>query len=179
MKKKVFTTGEVAKLLGININTVIKWFDDGEIGGFRLPGNSGRRIPMSNLMRFMGQHGIPFDLLEEDTPMRRRHVRVGCGWKARLSIVNGHEYGPYEANFIDVSNGGARLSVSGDTALSIPVGKHFITLGLEDGPLAGTVVHGRLAHLNGADSRLSIGLEFTDLAQEDLTRLNRYVETAI
>jgi hypothetical protein len=27
--KKIFTTGEVARLLGININTVIKWFDEG------------------------------------------------------------------------------------------------------------------------------------------------------
>lgn len=176
MAKKVFTTGEVARLLGININTVIKWFDDGEIDGFRLPNGSGRRIPLASLLRFMSFHGIPYDLLEESTPMRRRHRRVNCEWHGRVSVVNGHEYGPYEAHISDVSLGGARIRVVGQT-LSIPMGEHTVTLGLSDGPLSGTVMHGRIAHLAGHDDGLTVGVEFHHLGEEETSRIEHFVET--
>ncbi len=59
--KDVLTTGEVAKICNVAPRTVSKWFDTGVLKGYRIPGSKDRRIPVSQLMRFMKEHGIPFD----------------------------------------------------------------------------------------------------------------------
>ncbi len=57
--KDVLTTGEVARLCNVAPRTVSKWFDSGSLGGYRIPGSRDRRIPLSELLRFMKSHGIP------------------------------------------------------------------------------------------------------------------------
>ena len=59
--KDVFTTGEVAKICNVAARTVSKWFDSGQLHGYRIPGSKDRRIPVANLMQFMKAHSIPFD----------------------------------------------------------------------------------------------------------------------
>ena len=59
--KDVLTTGEVAKICNVAARTVSKWFDSGQIEGYRIPGSKDRRIPVQALMNFMQEHGIPFD----------------------------------------------------------------------------------------------------------------------
>lgn len=59
--KDVLTTGEVAKICNVAPRTVSKWFDTGQIKGYRIPGSKDRRIPVSELVRFMREHGIPMD----------------------------------------------------------------------------------------------------------------------
>lgn len=59
--KDVLTTGEVAKICNVAPRTVSKWFDTGVLKGYRIPGSKDRRIPVSQLIRFMKEHGIPFD----------------------------------------------------------------------------------------------------------------------
>ena len=59
--KDVLTTGEVAKICNVAPRTVSKWFDTGVLKGYRIPGSKDRRIPVSQLVRFMKEHGIPFD----------------------------------------------------------------------------------------------------------------------
>lgn len=60
-EKDVLTTGEVAKICNVAPRTVSKWFDTGVLKGYRIPGSKDRRIPVSQLLRFMKEHGIPFD----------------------------------------------------------------------------------------------------------------------
>jgi len=60
-EKEVLTTGEVAKICNVAARTVSKWFDSGQIEGYRIPGSKDRRIPVQALMNFMQEHGIPFD----------------------------------------------------------------------------------------------------------------------
>jgi excisionase family DNA binding protein len=57
--KEVFTTGEVARLCGVAPRTVSKWFDSGQLRGFKIPGSRDRRIPRESLVRFMRAHQIP------------------------------------------------------------------------------------------------------------------------
>jgi excisionase family DNA binding protein len=57
--KEVLTTGEVARLCGVAPRTVTKWFDAGQLRGFKIPGSRDRRIPRESLVRFMKTHGIP------------------------------------------------------------------------------------------------------------------------
>lgn len=65
MKNKVFTTGEVATICGVSADTVSRWFDLGQIDGYRLGPGGDRRIPDESLRKFMISHGIPLERLEE------------------------------------------------------------------------------------------------------------------
>ncbi len=60
-EKDVLTTGEVAKICNVAPRTVSKWFDSGQLKGYRIPGSKDRRIPLNSLVRFMKSHGIPLD----------------------------------------------------------------------------------------------------------------------
>lgn len=61
LEKDVLTTGEVAKVCNVAPRTVSKWFDSGQLKGYRIPGSKDRRIPMGSLLQFMKDHGIPMD----------------------------------------------------------------------------------------------------------------------
>jgi excisionase family DNA binding protein len=60
-EKDVLTTGEVAKICNVASRTVSKWFDSGQLEGYRIPGSKDRRIPTKSLIKFMQSHGIPLD----------------------------------------------------------------------------------------------------------------------
>ncbi len=62
--KEILTTGEVARICSVAPRTVSKWFDTGQLRGYRIPGSKDRRIPLQQLVRFMKTHGIPMDKLE-------------------------------------------------------------------------------------------------------------------
>jgi excisionase family DNA binding protein len=62
--KDVLTTGEVARICNVAPRTVSKWFDSGQLRGYRIPGSKDRRIPVQQLVRFMRAHGMPLDRLE-------------------------------------------------------------------------------------------------------------------
>ena len=62
--KTVFTTGEAAKICKVSQQTIIRCFDSGQLGGFRVPGSRFRRIPREVLFKFMKENGIPTDALE-------------------------------------------------------------------------------------------------------------------
>lgn len=65
MRGKVFTSGEVASICGVSPDTVSRWFDLGQIEGYRLGPGGDRRIPYDSLKKFMISHGIPLDRFEE------------------------------------------------------------------------------------------------------------------
>ena len=64
--KKVFTTGQVAKICKVAPRTVSKWFDSGKLRGYRIPGSQDRRIPREQLIKFLKEHGMPLGELEEE-----------------------------------------------------------------------------------------------------------------
>ena len=75
--KNVLTTGDVAKICNVAPRTVSKWFDTGQLKGYRIPGSKDRRIPVSELIRFMKVNNMPAPTLP-----------VG---KIRVLIVNGDD----------------------------------------------------------------------------------------
>jgi len=78
-KKDVLTTGQVAQLCNVAPRTVTKWFDSGQLKGYRIPGSKDRRIPLNELIRFMQAHDMPTDSLQKGR-LRVLIVdsRVGC-----------------------------------------------------------------------------------------------------
>jgi excisionase family DNA binding protein len=81
-QKDILTTGDVAKICNVAPRTVSKWFDSGQLRGYRIPGSKDRRIPLNALIRFMKAHGIPLDGLQSG--------------KTRVLIVDG------ESEIVDV-----------------------------------------------------------------------------
>ena len=65
-EKDVLTTGEVAKICNVASRTVSKWFDSGQLRGYRIPGSKDRRIPVSSLIKFMKDNGIPLGGMDSD-----------------------------------------------------------------------------------------------------------------
>jgi excisionase family DNA binding protein len=63
-KYEVYTTGQVAQICRVAPRTVTKWFDNGQLKGYRIPGSKDRRIPAGELMRFMRANHIPVDGME-------------------------------------------------------------------------------------------------------------------
>jgi excisionase family DNA binding protein len=61
--KNVLTTGDVAKICNVAPRTVSKWFDSGQLKGYRIPGSKDRRIPVNELIRFMKVHNMPLSAL--------------------------------------------------------------------------------------------------------------------
>jgi len=57
--KNVLTTGDVARICHVAPRTVSKWFDNGQLRGYRIPGSKDRRIPLNELIRFMKVHNMP------------------------------------------------------------------------------------------------------------------------
>jgi CheY-like chemotaxis protein len=70
------TTGDVARICGVTIRTVIKWFEQGRIEGFRLPGSRDRRFTVEATARFLRDNGMPLDLLEGSEDRTRRLLVV-------------------------------------------------------------------------------------------------------
>ncbi len=64
--KNVLTTGDVAKICNVAPRTVSKWFDSGQLNGYRIPGSKDRRIPLEELIRFMRLHNMPTSGLQPD-----------------------------------------------------------------------------------------------------------------
>jgi len=61
--KNVLTTGDVARICNVAPRTVSKWFDSGQLKGYRIPGSKDRRIPLNELVRFMRINDMPTDAL--------------------------------------------------------------------------------------------------------------------
>jgi len=81
--RDILTTGEVARICKVAPRTVSKWFDCGELGGYRIPGSKDRRIPLGELLVFMDKHGIPRGVLGSDK-QRALIVSKGASNKATL-----------------------------------------------------------------------------------------------
>lgn len=62
--KRIFTTGEAADVCKVSQQTIIRCFDSGRLGGFRVPGSKFRRIPRADLIKFMKDNEIPTQILE-------------------------------------------------------------------------------------------------------------------
>ncbi len=93
--KDVLTTGEVARICNVAPRTVSKWFDTGQLRGYRIPGSKDRRIPLPQLIRFMKAHGIPLNQL--DTGRTRVLIADDDAELARLLEQTLEERFDYEA----------------------------------------------------------------------------------
>lgn len=97
--KSVLTTGEVARICNVAPRTVSKWFDSGQLKGYRIPGSRDRRIPVAALSRFMKQHNMPLDELG----VHKTRVLLVDADAGRASELTPRlaESGGYDVQFVD------------------------------------------------------------------------------
>jgi len=62
----VYTTSQAAKVCRCSQQTIIRCFDNGSLGGHRVPGSRFRRIPREMLYKFMKDYGLPLEWLDEN-----------------------------------------------------------------------------------------------------------------
>lgn len=58
--RPAYSTGEMARFCDVAPRTVAKWFDSGELKGYRIPGSQDRRAPKSEFLRFLKAHRMPW-----------------------------------------------------------------------------------------------------------------------
>lgn len=93
-RKDVLTTGQVAQICNVAPRTVTKWFDSGQLKGYSIPGSRDRRIPTSELIRFMRAHDMPTDRLEVG---KIRVLVIDSDWKTAEDLAASLEAkGSYE-----------------------------------------------------------------------------------
>ncbi len=84
-RRDIFTTGQVAQICKVAPRTVTKWFDTGQLKGYRIPGGRDRRIPAADLLRFMKTHNIPTDQIEHD---KIRILIIDNDWQMANSLAD-------------------------------------------------------------------------------------------
>lgn len=181
----VMTTGQVARVFSVNINTVIKWFDEGKLAGFRLPRSNERRIYRESVLTFMKEHGIADELLRnfEDTHKARRKGRrpgsasAGAGTSAaasgaelrifprkpvelRAHIQSGLEAEDTPVVVRNLSLGGAFVTGFSSSRRLIPEEFRLIVDGTDGAPHLDTTCE--VVHVRRTDDQgLTLGCRFT------------------
>jgi excisionase family DNA binding protein len=177
---RVLTTGQVARVFSVNINTVIKWFDEGKLEGFRLPRSNERRIYRESVQAFMREHGIRNELLQEfDQEEDGKRAKKKSRPPQAIAPADGPEQRVFPR--VPVELRGTVRAVDGDRVLSIvtvrnlSLGGAYITGFRLDGgviptefrldvdgearnPLEGTC---QLIHLRRETDSVSFGCRFT------------------
>lgn len=67
----------MARICQVAPRTVSKWFDQGQLRGYRIPGSRDRRIPVDQLVAFLRANGMPLTGLDDG--LRRVLVVGACG----------------------------------------------------------------------------------------------------
>jgi excisionase family DNA binding protein len=83
LRRKIFTTGQVAKFTRVAPRTVSKWFDSGKLKGYRIPGGQDRRVPRAELIRFLRDNGMPLQGLADAF----KGLLFGCSKRVESAIV--------------------------------------------------------------------------------------------
>lgn len=83
-RKDILTTGQVAQICKVAPRTVTKWFDTGQLKGYRIPGGRDRRIPAAELIRFMKTHNMPTDEIEYD---KVRILVIDSDWQMANTLA--------------------------------------------------------------------------------------------
>jgi len=108
---KVFTTGQVAKICKVAPRTVSKWFDTGRLKGYRIPGSQDRRIPREFLIKFLKEHNMPLQDLEDEAV-----AKVLVVAQDQVMIENLHRELPRERSFkVGVASSGFDAGIQAES----------------------------------------------------------------
>jgi len=97
---KTLTTGEIASICDVNLRTVIRWIERGELKGFKLPGRGNNRVTQEDFVTFLKNHKMPIPaellddghnhilIVDDELPFSKSIQRVLRGAGYETSIAN-------------------------------------------------------------------------------------------
>lgn len=92
--KRNLTTGDIAKLCGVNFRTVIRWIQRGHLKAFQLPGRGDNRVQIQDFLAFLRENNMPIP--EELQPVGRRVLVVEDDEKMSKSMERALKRGGFE-----------------------------------------------------------------------------------
>lgn len=156
--KKVFTTGQVAKICKVAPRTVSKWFDSGRLVGYRIPGSQDRRIPREHLIRFLKEHQMPLGDLEEEALSKVLIIGTDRNLIDRL-----HGLLPEADNYkVEIAHSGFEAGIQAES-----FHPDAIILDLAMGRSEGLQIVGNLRRNSAYDVCVIVGLAAEDEAEPD------------
>lgn len=73
INKRALTTGDIAKLCGVNFRTVIRWIQRGHLKAFQLPGRGDNRVLMADFLKFLRANSMP---VPEELQVKSQRVLI-------------------------------------------------------------------------------------------------------
>ena len=97
--KRALTTGEMAKYLGVNFQTVLRWIQKGHIKAHKLPGRGDHRVTIDDFLSFLSEFDLPipdelrpvsdYVLVVEDEPLISKIIKLTLE-SADYSVITAH-----------------------------------------------------------------------------------------
>ena len=134
--KRNLTTGDLAKLCGVNFRTVIRWIQRGHLKAFQLPGRGDNRVQVADFVSFLKENNMPVP--EEIIPDVQRVLIV----EGEAKVAGAMEKALQGAGFdTQVATDGFQ---AGTLAGSFDPGVMIVDVGMKgvDGPQAIKVIRG-------------------------------------
>ncbi len=95
LPKRNLTTGDIAKLCGVNFRTVIRWIQRGHLKAFQLPGRGDNRVQIHDFLQFLRDNDMPIP--EELQATGRRVLIVDHDTKNAASLEKALNKAGFEA----------------------------------------------------------------------------------
>jgi len=120
-KKRNLTTGDIAKLCGVNFRTVIRWIQRGHLKAFQLPGRGDNRVQVADFIDFLQENDMPVP--EELRPAVGRVLVVQQDGRTAKGLVKALENAGYETELAtDGFSAGALAKSFGPAVMTVDVG---------------------------------------------------------
>jgi CheY-like chemotaxis protein len=119
--KRNLTTGDIAKLCGVNFRTVIRWIQRGHLKAFQLPGRGDNRVQVADFIEFLNENNMPIP--EELQPSKTRVLIVESDEKVASSMERALQRAGYETRLAtDGFSAGALLGSFRPSVMTVDVG---------------------------------------------------------
>lgn len=119
--KRNLTTGDIAKLCGVNFRTVIRWIQRGHLKAFQLPGRGDNRVQVADFIAFLNENNMPVP--EELLPTGRRVLIVESDQKTAKSMQRSLSNAGFETQIAsDGFTAGAMVGSFGPGVMTVDVG---------------------------------------------------------
>jgi CheY-like chemotaxis protein len=119
--KRNLTTGDIAKLCGVNFRTVIRWIQRGHLKAFQLPGRGDNRVQVGDFIAFLNENNMPIP--EELRPSARRVLLVEGDETAARSMERSLTRAGFETRVaVDGFTAGALFRSHGPAVMTVDVG---------------------------------------------------------
>lgn len=119
--KRNLTTGDIAKLCGVNFRTVIRWIQRGHLKAFQLPGRGDNRVQVADFIAFLNENSMPIP--EELLPPRTRVLIVEGDQKTAATMERALQRAGFETRLAtDSFSAGALLGSFTPRVMAVDVG---------------------------------------------------------